>query len=76
MLAHTCVGAKKQPKVYWVAVHPLQPQLVAVATNSGSLLLGLESLAPLPAAPLPLQSPSQVGGRTLQYGMEASESHY
>lgn len=52
-----CVGAKKFPKVYSIAVHPAQPQLVMVGTNVGSALLGVDAPPPLAAAALPLQTP-------------------
>lgn len=58
MLCHA--GGKKTPKVYRLHVHPLQPQLVAAATNTGTALLSLEHLPPLAAAPLPLHIPTQV----------------
>ena len=54
-------GGKRTPKIYWVAVHPLQPQYVAVGTNTGAALLELDAApAPLPAVPLPLRTPMQV----------------
>uniref|UniRef100_A0A7S0RG02 Uncharacterized protein n=1 Tax=Chlamydomonas leiostraca TaxID=1034604 RepID=A0A7S0RG02_9CHLO len=52
-------GAKKAPKIYGLAVHPGQPQLVAAACNTGTALLRLDALPPLPVAPLPLRSPAQ-----------------
>lgn len=55
-------GAKRSPKIYGLAVHPYQPQLVAAATNTGTALLRLDAMPPLPAAPLPLRSPAQALG--------------
>ena len=48
-------GAKKQPKIYWVAPHPNRPDLVALGTNTGACLLSVDSTPPLPACPLPLR---------------------
>jgi len=78
-------GQKRQPKVYWVSVHPLQPAIVCVGTNVGSVLLGLENLPPLPAAPLPLRHPSHAhvspgkgasaaAGQGMTYVMAAGEA--
>ena len=34
-------GQKKAPKIYTLAVHPLQPHVVAVGANAGKMLLPL-----------------------------------
>lgn len=53
-------GLKRVPKVYGVHVHPLMPNLVAAATNSGTAILAVtQPHQPLPAVPLPLSTPSQ-----------------
>ena len=54
----THAGTKKAPKVYSICVHPYQPHLVVVGTNTGSALLSLTHLARLPITPLPLKSPT------------------
>ncbi|KAG2453326.1 hypothetical protein HYH02_001550 [Chlamydomonas schloesseri] len=53
-------GTKKAPKVYGLAVHPTQPDVVAAATNTGVAVLALATPPhPLPVVPLPLASPAQ-----------------
>ncbi|KAJ9527782.1 hypothetical protein QJQ45_000340 [Haematococcus lacustris] len=72
-------GAKKQPKLYCVAVHPLQPQWVALATNTGTALLQLDVLLPLPAMALPLRSPLQAitsGGSGITFVTAMGDSVY
>ncbi|MEW5306192.1 MAG: hypothetical protein WDW36_008676 [Sanguina aurantia] len=51
------VGTKKNPKVYGVCCHPLLPQYILAATNTGTALLAVEVLPTLAVAPLPLNSP-------------------
>lgn len=50
-------GTKKNPKIYGVCCHPLRPQYLLAATNTGTALLMVETLPALAVAPLPLRSP-------------------
>ncbi|KAG2499410.1 hypothetical protein HYH03_002984 [Edaphochlamys debaryana] len=53
-------GGKRTPKIYGLAVHPVNPSLVAVATNTGTAIMAVAGPPPpLPALALPLASPAQ-----------------
>eukprot|EP00887_Chlorella_sp_A99_P005680 scaffold1.g5680.t1 len=48
-------GTKKVPKVYSLAVHPTRPHLLAVATNTGAVLMAFNTLERPAVVALPAQ---------------------